>query len=249
MINIDEILEELAELYSLNKDIGRQIVIEEISKEYDSLYPVLLEDDGLCAIYADKEKQNELKYVKLKYSKSKVKNIVKHIHEQAIRYYLKQKKNELINFIKTKKSYVHIKYSYSIENRDYYNVYYDLKYKHRALNINAVFINNRDKKRIYPDIKNIKYEKNLVLIKEYENYVNMKNLKDFTKDISKEIYLKIDKRIWIEVRGFNTNKKEVYLYIPHKTNKGIIEYINLRFKEVFNLKIKLIYKPLKEKNG
>jgi len=248
-MDIDEILEELSKLYSLTEDISRQIVTEAISKEYDSLYPVLLEEDGLYAIYADKKNVNKLEYVKLRYSKIKIKKITKIIHDNAIKYYLKQKRREFTDFIQTKKSYLHVKYSYSMDNKDYYNVYYDMNYKHKVASVNAVFINNKEKKRIYPDIKNIVYNKNIILIKEYGKYINIKNLKNFTKDLSKEIYLKINKKIWIEVKGFNIKEKKVYIYIPFKTNRGILEYINLRFKEIFGLKISLIYKTTKEPNN
>ena len=248
-INIDEILEELSKLYSLTLDAGRKIVIDTISEEYKSLYPVILEEDGLYAVYEDKKKPNELKYVKLKYSKKKINNIIKNIHKQAIKYYLKQKRKEFTTFIQTKKSYLHAKYSYSIDNKDYYNLYYDLNHKHKVASVNAVFINNKQKKRIYPDIKNVVYDKNTILIKEYKNYRNIKNLRDFTKDLSKEIYLKINKKIWIEVKGFNINEKKVYIHIPYKTNKGILQYINLRFKEIFDLKVDLIYKPKDNKNA
>ena len=149
-INIDEILEELSKLYSLTLDAGRKIVIDTISEEYKSLYPVILEEDGLYAVYEDKKKPNELKYVKLKYSKKKINNIIKNIHKQAIKYYLKQKRKEFTTFIQTKKSYLHAKYSYSIDNKDYYNLYYDLNHKHKVASVNAVFINNKQKKRIYP---------------------------------------------------------------------------------------------------
>ena len=108
--------------------------------------------------------------------------------------------------------------------------------------VKAEVLSSGDKKsRVYIDSSSVKYDKGVAIFREHRHFRNLKNFKSFTRDLSSEVFEKIQLRVWIETRGVNFKKKEIYLHLPRITTLEIIHHIKNRFFEVFGFKVVLIY--------
>jgi len=236
----DDLIEEIMIKYSFEYNEVSKIIIDTISKIYRSDYPVVLEDDGLYAVYNDNE---SFKYSKIKYSTKKMTLIIDGIQKASQQNYLLHQKNKIIDFIKNKKPYLHSRFSHSDNKFDYYDLYFDRGCKYVVKSIQASLrITPKKKNRVYIDTRSFKQDKNLLLCKEHLRFVNISNLRHFTKDLSSEIKEKIGKRVWIEATGYSYKRLEVYIHLPYKNTLAVIEYIKIRYKEVFGLDVVLIYR-------
>lgn len=234
---IEDIIDEIQSYYSLDRGEANKIVIECISSVYMSDFPVILEEDGIYAVYKDKKNKEQLKYVKIKYSKKKSKLILQNIRKMANDIFLNLQKDRVVNFIKSKKNYLHAVFSHEYNSYDVYNLYFDKKYKYVAQRIKAIAPKqDKKKKRIYIDFTSVYYKNELVFFRELKNYKTIKHTREFTKDISREIYEITSKKIWIEVKSVDLNKSCVYIHIPYKTTRDIVNYIKERYFDVFELR-------------
>lgn len=238
---IEDIINEIESHYSLENSEAYQIVINCISKVYKSDYPVLLEEDGIYAVYKDRQDNKQLNYVKIKYSKQKSKLILQNVKKAANDVFLKAQRVLVIDFIKQKKNYLHASFSYETGSYNIYNLYFDKNFKHMAQRVKAIVPKKLGKKsRVYIDFTSAYYDNEFVMFRELKNYKTLKNAKEFTRDISREVYEKTQKRVWIEVKSINLNKKAIYVHLPYKTTLDVVEYIKLRFLEVFELNVVLV---------
>ncbi|MFA6195259.1 MAG: hypothetical protein WC656_01290 [Sulfurimonas sp.] len=239
---LDEIVKELASMFGLDYSEAYKIILESVSEVYGSDYPVLLEEDGIYAVYNDKKQESALKFSKIKYSAKKSLLIISKIREKANLFYLQKQKEKVIHFIKNKKSYLHAVYSYTIDESDYYELFYDMKHERMMHAVKASMPRSANKKsRVYIDFTSARYEQGAVVFREHKTFKTLENLKSFTRDISSEVYQKIQKRVWMEVRSVNLRRKEVYVHLPYMSTLGVIEHIKSRFYEVFGLRVVLIY--------
>ena len=240
--HLDQIFEEMIVKYSLDKNELHKLLINIITEVYESEFPILLEDDGLYAVYTDREDDSQFSFSKVKYSQQKSKIIISKIQEESNLLYLKKIKVKVINFIKTKKPYLHSTYSYTEGKYDYYTLYYDLKHTRPVLNVQAkVFTTTIKKERVYIDFTSANITKATIVFLEFKNYINLANVKKFTGDISTEIKNKIGIRVWIEVRNINLKENKVYIHLPYKNKMTIIDFIKKRFYDIFGLTVELIY--------
>lgn len=239
--NIEEIISEIESQYALDNSAVHRIINDSISAVYQSDFPVLLEEDGVYVVYKDKLNPKKIKYVKIKYSKQKSKLILQNIQKKANQVFLEAQRQLVQDFIKTKKNYLHATFSHEINNENIYNLYFDKSFKHAVRLVKAKAPKTCGiKKRIYIDFTSAHFEKGFVFFRELRNYKTLKNTREFTKDISREVYEKIQKRVWIEVKSINLEKRAIYIHLPYKTTLDIIEYIKRRFLEVFELDVALV---------
>lgn len=233
------ITKELTSLYNLNEEEANKIVSESIAEAYSSDYPVLLEEDGIFAVFTTDE--NRIKFTKIKYSSKKSAEIIENISKKANLLYLEKQKNTLIDYLSQTRSYLYSSFLYTKKGLDYYILFYDKKHTQIVKRIKAIAVANSSKKeRFYISPTSYTIDKETVIFREYKNITNIKNIKEFTKHISTEIQEKINKKIWIEVKGVNKSKKEVYIYLPNKTIKEIVEYIKKRYFEVFDIYVEFV---------
>lgn len=236
---INAIMSEMQVKYSLDASEIFTIVNSSITSVYNSELPVLIVDDGVYLVFSDED--GNLKYSKIKYSKQKLKQIVLTIDEKANTFYLKTQRDKVINFIKNKKPYVHAEYLYSENNKDYYILYFDTEHEQMISGVKAATPTQTKKKdRIFIDFTSAKIVKNFVYFMEHKKYVSKNNLLAFVKDVNTEIFKKIDKRIWIDVRNIDLFTRVAYLHLPQKTTRPVIEYIQKRVKEIFELEVKFV---------
>lgn len=242
--HLSDIIKEITKLFDLDNNEAYKIILDSISEIYKSDYPVLLEDDGIYAVFNDKLEKDSLKFSKIKYSAKKSLMIISKIQEKANKFYLKKQKNKVISFVKNKKAYLHAVFSYTVDNQDYYELYYDRYHKHMISNVKAMLerqSNGNKKSRAYIDFTSARYEMATVIFKEQKNYKTIENLRNFTRDISNEVLEKIQKKVWIDIRGVNLLNQDVYVHLPYMCTREIIEHIENRFDEVFGLCVVLIY--------
>lgn len=239
---LHEVMLEIMNLYSLESSEAYSAVVRSVAEVYKA-QSVLIEDDGAYAVFEeDKKEKGSLKFSKIKYSAKKSLLIISKIQEKANLCYLEKQKNKVVDFIKNKKAYLHATYSYSADGYDYYELYYDIKHEHMIRSVKGAVLSSEDKKsRVYIDSSSVRYDKGVVIFREHRQFKNLKNFNGFTKDLSSEVFEKIQLRVWIETRGVNFKKNEIYLHLPCMTTLEIIYHIKSRFFEVFGLKAVLIY--------
>ncbi|MBW6487475.1 hypothetical protein [Sulfurimonas sp.] len=240
---IEEIVSEIQAQHGLEKNDAHKIINDSIAAAYQSGYPIVLEEDGIYAVYDDKKEADKLKFVKLKYSKQKSKAIVQDIQTRANRVFLNMQRDKIVEFLKTKKNYLHASYLYTDSQNKIYNLFYDKNFKYQVQRVKAKTPkDDKVKKRVYIDFTTAIYHKETLFFSELKEIRTLRNLKEMTKDLSREIYEKIGKKIWIEVLAVNILKNEAYLHLPYKTIGEIVEYIKKRFEEIFGVKIIFIKK-------
>ena len=242
---IESISKEISVKYDITHDEGFRILIETISCVYNSVNPVIIKDDGAYLTHEDED--GFMDFTKIVFSKKRSKQIVDKLQENALKCYLNKSKLTVVNSVKNKKNYLYCEYSYSTEKHDHYNLYFDKKHEKIVRHAEGVCRLSKSKKsRLYINPHSALIVSNKILYYEYKKYVNMNNIIALTKELSREIHDKIDIKIWIEIRGFDFNKKEVYLYLPHKTLSAIIDFIELKYKEIFTLSTIFIYKEVND---
>ena len=244
--NASQLIEEIADKYSLDYNDSYKIVVDAISEAYTA-YSVILDTDGFYASY--QEESGTIKFVKLKYSQAKMKQIISIIQDNSNKLYLLKQRDKMISFLKKRKNYLYSTYLYTKGSEDYYELYYDYLHTKKLKNIIASHPTSKDhnKTRFYIDFTTMQYVDGFISFKEHKSYINLKNLKAFTRDVSSEVFKKINHRIWIDVKSFHLRRKKVYIHIPYKTTKEILSFIDMKFKEIFGLKIELIYEKQNSK--
>lgn len=231
---LSAIIAELGDKYAIPEMPLNMIIIQSITKIYESDLPVVLMDDGAYLVF--RQKDQSLKYVKIKYSRQKTKKILDLIRQEANRYYLKMQFETVSNFLKLKKPYLHARFSYSDDKFDYYDLFYNLSHDRLANNVKGcVDCSEIKKDRIFIDYTTAKYEKNNIIFRERKNIATRQNCIVAIKDICSEIHKKIGKKVWISVKNIDDSKKQMHLSIPIKTNRAVVEYVEKRIREIFRL--------------
>ena len=238
---LGSIVEELQEKYGIPSLILNKLIIDIITKIYKPDFPVVLQEDGAYLVFSN---ENELKYVKIKYSKDKTKKILDLLQQEGNRYYLKMQVEKMNSFLTTKKPYLHAQFSHSNKKYDYYDVYYDLEHKKCLSNIKACIevqhYQETKKDRIFVDYTAIRYDKNTAYVKERKDFLLRKNAIIVIRDICSEIYKKTNKKLWVNVRNIDKENMHIFLNIPLKTNEAILTYIQDRLFGIFGLRAVLV---------
>lgn len=236
----DQIASDLAKQYDLSLKASKKIIIETVSEVYGTEYPSVLKDDGAYLTYLDDK--GEFTFSKITFSIKKKKELLVKLDKNAMKCYLQEVKKLVTFSINNKKNYLYSSYTYSNDTNDYYSLFFDKKLTKKVNHVLGVTKHNsKKKKRIYINLYSSKIVKNNIYFYEDKRYVNLVNLRELTKELSKEIYDKVKIKIWIEVRGFDFFNRKIYLYIPTKTLRVIIEFIEKKYLEVFDLYVVLIY--------
>lgn len=241
--NIDytALFEELSKQYSLQTTVIENIFLESISEVYESETQPLLASDGL---YISHLKKKELKFVKIKFSKKKKDLIHSKLIEKSLKYFL-QRKGELCSqyLLNSSSSYLFSVYSYTAKSLDYYDVYYDRDYKRKVDRcMVAIKTSIQKKKRIYVANRqfDVDIKKRVVIFYEYKRYINIHNLKSYSKEIANEVFHKFGVRVWINVVSFNKSDKKLFLNIPFQATNEVIEYIKYNYFLIFKVEVNFI---------
>ena len=242
MLDIDLIVREMSIQYSIDDKNIKKIIVETISKVYNSLLPVIIEDNGVHAAYHD-EKLDGYKFVKLTLSKKRQKEIVSLIQKKAILFNLNRIKDSAYYFIKTKRGYFHSKYSYTKDSHDYYDLYYDKRFlKPVRSTIALVPTSHYKKSRIYVDYSSFETidTQQDVVCREHKKYINMKNIRLFTKEVCVEIYEKYQRKVWITILDLKVSKRTIYISVHQRINLEVTKYIKVKYHDVFGLDVEFI---------
>jgi len=238
-LNIKDIYNELISKYSLSSELEcNRIISKAISKSYNADSEICNFEDNSVVVYFKDKETGKLKGVTKNYSAKKIKIIKEQIYKFGQKEFLNKKREYVKLQIKTKKHYFYSIFSHSNGKFDYYDLYLDRKLTRQVKNIlGECPISEKKRKRFYIDFRKFRYKNNNILYKESENIKVKSNFIQLIKELSREIFKKIEVKISIEYIFFQESTNTVYLYHIFKTRKEVLEYIQNKFYEVFEVNV------------